>query len=154
LIIKYLIFTFITLTFFSFSAYGESENELAGIKLGSSFDMVTNILGECKEQNVIVTPWNGVAYNFFIYKSSGILIVIKENQVIFVNITSPCKAKTFKGLAIGDKLSKAKELYGKGVKQSLGSKTQFIFPEYNLSVKGKKGTTVITDISIGKVKIY
>lgn len=150
----YIIFTFIAFLIFSFPAYGKPENELAGIKLGSSFDTVTAILGECKEKNIIVTPWNGISYNFCIYNSSGILLVIKENKVIFVNITSPCKSKTSKGLSIGDKLSKAKELYGKGIKQSLGSKTQFIFPEYNLSVKGKKGTTVITDISIGEVKIY
>lgn len=130
------------------------EKKLAGINLGITRDEVIKILGEPEEETQVVGPSSGISYLFMGYKSQGILVVIEDSQVSLISIFSPCKAKTSGGLSVGDKLSAAKDLYGSGIKESMGESSKFIFPDYNLSIKGAKGTVIITEISIGKIDIY
>jgi len=130
------------------------ETELAGVKLGITKDKVVEILGEPEEEILVIGPRTGLVYDFMNYPSKGILVVLGDARVSLVTISSPCEAKTAKGLALGDELSKAKELYGKGIKESLGEVSKFSFPEYNVSVKGKKGTVIISEITRGDIKIY
>mgnify|MGYP006966066879 FL=1 len=129
------------------------EKELAGVRLGLLKTDVINCLGEPQGETLIVSPGTGIVYEFMDYRYSGILVILKDSRVSSVSIFSPCKSKTSKGLAIGDNLSVAKKLYGNSVKQSLGYASKFFFPEYNLTVKGLKGTVVITEITIGSDRI-
>jgi hypothetical protein len=138
-------------------AYAETvktEMELAGVRLGLSKSDVINVLGEPVSESLIVAPGTGIVYDFMDYRHSGILVILKDSNVSSVSIFSPCKSKTRKGLAIGDNLSVAKKLYGNSVKKSLGYASKFFFPEYNLTVKGLKGTVIITEITIGSGEIY
>ncbi len=127
----------------------KSEKELAGIRLGLLKSDVINCLGEPQSETLIVAPGTGIVYDFMDYRQRGILVILKDSRVSSVSIFSPCKSKTSKGLAVGDNLSVAKKLYGNSVKQSLGYASKFYFPEYNLTVKGLKGTVIITEITIG-----
>ena len=132
----------------------KSEHELAGVRLGLLKTDVINLLGEPQSESLIVAPGTGIVYDFMDYRHSGILVILKDSRVSSVSIFSPCKSKTDKGLAIGDNLSVAKKLYGNSVKESLGYASKFFFPEYNLTVKGLKGTVIITEITIGNRSIY
>ena len=129
------------------------EKELAGIRLGLQKADVINCLGEPQGESLIVAPGTGIVYDFMDYRQKGILVILKDSIVSSVSIFSPCKSKTSKGLAVGDNLSVAKKLYGNSIKQSLGYASKFFFPEYNLTVKGLKGTVVITEITIGSDRI-
>ncbi|MEQ8189204.1 MAG: hypothetical protein ABRQ39_14620 [Candidatus Eremiobacterota bacterium] len=129
------------------------EKELAGVRLGLSKPDVINCLGEPQSETLIVAPGTGIVYDFMDYRYTGILVILKDSAVSSVSIFSPCKSKTAGGLAIGDNLSVAKKLYGKSIKQSLGYASKFFFPEYNLTVKGLKGTVIITEITIGSYYI-
>ncbi|HPZ07631.1 MAG TPA: hypothetical protein PL110_05925 [Candidatus Eremiobacteraeota bacterium] len=141
----------------SSSVYGETgkiEKELAGIKLGLSRADVINLLGKPEGETLIIGPRTFLVYDFMDYTSQGILLVLRDGSVSFINIFFPCMAKTAKGIAIGDNLSDVKNLYGSSVKISIGYASIFTFPEYNISVKGLKGTIVITEIILGKFEIY
>ncbi len=129
------------------------EKELAGIRLGLQKADVINCLGEPQGETLIVAPGTGIVYDFMDYRQNGILVILKDSIVSSVSIFSPCKSKTSKGLAVGDNLSVAKKLYGNSIKQSLGYASKFFFPEYNLTVKGLKGTVIITEIIIGNERI-
>ncbi|MEQ8173106.1 MAG: hypothetical protein ABRQ38_29750 [Candidatus Eremiobacterota bacterium] len=129
------------------------EKELAGIRLGLQKADVINCLGEPQGESLIVAPGTGIVYDFMDYRQKGILVILKDSIVSSVSIFSPCKSKTSKGLAVGDNLSVAKKLYGNSIKQSLGYASKFFFPEYNLTVKGLKGTVIITEIIIGNERI-
>lgn len=132
----------------------KSEHELAGVRLGLLKTDVINLLGEPQSESLIVAPGTGIVYDFMDYRHSGILVILKDSRVSSVSIFSPCKSKTGKGLVVGDNLSVAKKLYGNSVKESLGYASKFFFPEYNLTVKGLKGTVIITEITIGNGSIY
>jgi hypothetical protein len=136
------------------SAYTENnsikpEMEIADVRLGLGRADLIKIIGTPESESVIIAPRTGIVYNFMNYQHSGILVILKDNVVSCVSIFFPCKAKTSKGIAIGDNLDRAKKFYGNYVKESIGYASKFSFPEYNLSVKGLKGTVTITEITIG-----
>ena len=112
------------------------------------------ILGEPEEETQVIGPRTGLVYNFMNYSSQGLLVILEDSLVSLVTIFPPCEAKTARGLGLGDELSRAKDLYGSGIKQSLGEVSKFSFPEHNISIKGARGTLIINEISIGDIKIY
>ena len=136
------------------SAASDFETELAGIKLGMLKANVIEILGEPEEDTFVVTPRTGNVYDFMNYPTQGILVVLEDSIVSMITISNPCEARTLKGLGLGDELSKAKELYGKGIKEALGDVSKFLFVDYNISIKGLKGTVIISEITLGNIDIY
>jgi hypothetical protein len=118
----------------------KSEKETCRYQTGLLKSDVINCQGEPQSETLIVAPGTGFVYDFMDYRAAWYSCHIKRQQGFFGDYFSPCKSKTSKGLAVGDNLSVAKKLYGNSVKQSLGYASKFYFPEYNLTVKGLKGT--------------
>ena len=50
-------------------------------------------------------------------------------------------------------MAETRDTVPKGLKETMGDVTKIYFPDYNVAIKGAKGTVIIKEISLGQIKI-